>query len=407
MASSFTSNQWQRINDVDDWHAFGLPRRRSKSVVIGTFNIRKLGALKNRSDEAWQFLADTCAPFDLLAIQEVMDDLTGLRKLKAALGSKWGLVVSDTTGGAFNRTELIQGKRGNPERLAFLFRWDRVQRTELASDISYDRSDVVNRIFRRRLDYSATWDTHLGDLGKWEQKCVFAKSAGKRKPSRPPIELPDFLTFIRQPHCASFEVLPKAGADPLRFLAINAHLLYGVNPEERRWEFEALIDWLSIRAKNAKRMYYPNLLLLGDCNLEFERFNLTRTEIDDRLKLLNSTVLKSGTAAKVNFPLLTPHPTRGELRTTARLTQTYDQIGIFSHDAGWPDVSANNTAGQGGADGYDYGVFKFTDLFAHALHQRGFVDLPQSTRKALIKNCEHDVSDHLPAWVRLPIPGAT
>ena len=315
-------------------------------------------------------------------------------------------MVSDITGGAFNQAELIQGKRGNPERLAFLFRWDRIRRTELASDISYDRSDVVNRIFRQRLDYAATWDTHLGDLGKWEQKCVFAKETGKRRPGRPPIELPDFLTFIRQPHCASFEVIPKGDADPLRFLAINAHLLYGVNPDERRWEFEALIDWLTVRAKNAQRMYYPSLVLLGDCNLEFEAFGLKRADIDARLKELNATVLKSRQAAKVNFPLLTPHPRDGELRTTARQTQTYDQIGIFSHDTGWPTVDANARAGQDGVNGFDYGVFRFTDLFAQALHQKPFQALTKTQRSQLIKHCEHDVSDHLPAWFRLPIPGA-
>ena len=394
MAASFSPAQWNRINATVDWTQYGLPKRRLKSVVIGTFNIRKLGAVKNRSAGAWEFLKQTCQNFDLIAVQEVMDDMEGLRSLRQALGDDWGLVVSDVTGAAFNRAELIRGARGNSERLAFLFRWKRIRRTELASDISYDRTDVVNRIFRGRQSYSAAWDAHLGDLGRWDEKCRFAKAAGKRKPGRPPIELPDFLTFIRQPHCASFQVVPKGTADPLQFLAVNAHLLYGVNPEERKWEFEALIDWLTLRAKNAARMYYPNLVLLGDCNLEFERFDLQRSEVDARLKELNSTILKSNRAAKVNLPLLTPHPVHGELRTTARMTQTYDQIGIFSHDPGWPRAEDNATAGQSSDDAFDYGVFRFTDLFA------------QAQQKALIKHCEHDVSDHMPAWFRLPVPGA-
>ena len=151
-------------------------------------------------------------------------------------------------------------------------------------------------------------------------------------------------------------------------------------------------------------MVYPNILLLGDCNLEFKSFNLKRDEIDTRLKKLNTEALKSQNAAKVNFPLLTPHPVHGELRTTARLKQTYDQIGIFAHDKNWPLSDANATAGQNGPDGYDYGVFKFTELYAQALQGKSFADLPKSQGRQIIKRCEHDVSDHLPAWFRLPVP---
>ena len=53
MARSFTPAQWSRINGFTDWSDFGLPHRRTKSVTIGTFNIRKLGAVKNRSEGAW------------------------------------------------------------------------------------------------------------------------------------------------------------------------------------------------------------------------------------------------------------------------------------------------------------------------------------------------------------------
>ena len=359
----FSTSEWNRINRSEPFEFFGLPERRTKSVVIGTFNIRKLGSLKKRSSQAWAFLERICERFDLLAVQEVMDSLEGLRRLQKALGQDYGLVVSDVTGGVFNPEDVIKGRRGNNERLAFLFNWRRIRRTELASDISYDRTDVVSRLFRERARYSETWEKHHRDIGKWEERCEQAQAEGKRRPQKPPIELPAFLTFIRQPHCASFEVVPKGEAAPYRFLGVNAHLLYGTNEDERRWEFEALIDWLTIRAKNAAKMYYPNIVLLGDCNLEFEAFTWTREEITTRLKKLNTEALKSKKAAKVNFPLLTPHPTLGELRTSARLKQTYDQIGIFAHDKHWPLSDANDVAGQKGQDAFDYGVFKFTETW--------------------------------------------
>ncbi len=405
--AKFSTAEWNKINQSGPLESFGLPERRSKSVVIGTFNIRKLGVVKNRSTQAWSFLAQICKGFDLLAVQEVMDNLDGLRHLQKALGDGYGVVVSDVTGGVFNPEDVIRGKRGNNERLAFLFNWKRIRRTELASDISYDRTDIVSNLFQKRIQYSETWGKHHHNVGKWEEKCEQAKAAGKAKPKKPPIELPAFLTFIRQPHCASFEVVPKAGAAPFRFLGVNAHLLYGTNRDERRWEFEALIDWLTLRAKNAARMYYPNILLLGDCNLEFEEFKWTREGIDARIKKLNTEALKSKKAAKVNFPLLTPHPTHGELRTSARLKQTYDQIGIFAHDKHWPLSDANDTAGKIGPDSFDYGVFKFTELFAQALFGKSFAELTKSQSNKIIRQCEFEVSDHMPAWFRLPIPGAS
>ena len=152
MAKHFTDSEWQKINQLfaaADEANFGLPTRRDKSVVIGTFNIRSLGEVSNRTPQSWAFLTETCSRFDLLAIQEVKDDLAGLRKIKEALdkesGEKVGLVVSDVTGVNYGRGG------GSAERLAFLFRWDRISRKELASDISCTDSvaDIASQATRQ------------------------------------------------------------------------------------------------------------------------------------------------------------------------------------------------------------------------------------------------------------------
>lgn len=399
--STFNTAEWRKILDLANSSAelFGLPKRRSKSVVLGTFNIRKLGAVKKRTPKAWEFLEFIANRFDLLAIQEVMDDLSGIRHLHKLLGPKYGLVVSDVTG-------VYPGDRGNAERLALLFHWPRVARTELASDISYDRSKVVNTLFDYHQDFQQSWEQHTYDLGKWEAKKDYHRQQGKKSPPAPRIVLPRFLTFIRQPHCVSIQVLAKNDVKPYDLLLVNAHLLYGQNKNERRWEFESLIEWLTIRAKQSSRMYHKNILLMGDCNLEFEAIGVKREAINAKLKTLNKTVLKSKRAAKVNFPLLTPHPKHGELKTNLRLDETYDQIALFNHDQRLPAAEENEQAGQNGVNGYDYGVFSITDLIAQALHGKPFAELLASERKTIIKKAEFDISDHMPAWIRLPIPGA-
>lgn len=88
-------------------------------------------------------------------------------------------------------------------------------------------------------------------------------------------------------------------------------------------------------------MYYENMILLGDCNFEFDDADVKTDEIDQLLKDINQKELKSKKAAKVNFPLLDAHPVYGQIRTNAQLDQTYDQIGLFIHDARLPDDKAN------------------------------------------------------------------
>ncbi len=282
---------------------------------------------------------------------------------------------------------------------------------ELASDITYDRSKIVGGLFERRDDFSDTFDKYARALARWRAERKRRKAEGRRGPRKPKLNLPAFVAFIRQPHCAAFRIKPRGRARPIEFLAANAHLLYGTNKKERRWKFEALIEWLYTRAKQAEKMYANSLILLGDCNLEFDDAETKRETIDEQLKQINSTKLKSKKAAQANFPLLDPHPLRGIVRTNARQTQTYDQIGIFAHDRRLPDYKANKTAGTtGDPDAYDYGVFRFTDLFAEALlgtpPGKKFEEMPKKDRDWIIDRTQWDVSDHMPAWFRLPVPGA-
>ena len=72
---------------------YGLPQREYGSVLIGSFNIRKLGSARSRNGDTWEFLADVCRSFDLLAVQEIMDNLSGLRRLMSLLGPEFSMAV--------------------------------------------------------------------------------------------------------------------------------------------------------------------------------------------------------------------------------------------------------------------------------------------------------------------------
>ena len=373
------------------------------STSLASFNIRKIGTIAKKSEQSWAFLKTFCERCDFVAVQEVQDDLSGLTHLKDLLSKKgnqprYGMVASDITGWS------VSARSSMVERLGFLYRWDRVERTEVCSDLTFDRTEVLNGMYSDRVDLWKDLESRVADLAAWEQK-----NEGKtRRSKKPPFVLSNFLTFIRTPLCASFRITGAAGSEPYEFLAVNAHLLYGdkhKQRQERQLEFYALLNWLIQRGKKVKKLYHKNLMLFGDLNLDFTEADERRTAIEQEIKSLNGGALRSPNAATVNFPFFSVHDGQPAVfRSTARLTETYDQIAFFNHDERLPKPEGNGTAGAT-KDGFDYGVFNFSDLFSMALHQKPFSALTKSQRTTLIAKYEHDVSDHLPIWVRLPKPG--
>lgn len=392
--AGFSEQNWQAIDAKLDLNPakFGCPIRRQDSVVIGSFNALKLG--KDDDDaKRWEFLKRFCSRFDLLAVQEVTDSLDGIRRLHGLLGPSFQLVVSDTTG-------AVPGSSGLKERLAYFYRPERIELKELVADITYDRS-VVIKTLKQDID---VWKQWFVDFDKLNEKRV---SEGKKKYGLSDIAHPNFLTFIRTPHCASFSIRGQS-ADPVEFLAINAHLLYGKSEEERTREFFALLKWLVARAKQSKRMYFKNMVLMGDLNMDFELAVSRYSDIVKMLHDLESNLLTGQSAARVNFPFLDIHPDQTSLfNTNARKTETFDHIAFFidKNEAGLPLESDNPNAGQTGPNSYDFGVFDFSELFAQAIHGKSFYQLTKSQINSIYSKSKADVSDHMPIWVRIPIPG--
>ncbi len=386
MAKQFTATEWDAIRAKlrADPKRYGLPQREYGSVLLGSFNIRKMGKTRNRSVDTWEFLAETCRSFDLVAVQEILDDLSGLQRLMSLLGPEFSLVVSDMTG-------VFPGERGVGERLGFIYRWNVVERMEVASDVTYDRSKVIDSI-------AGAYQEFTEDMGPYAQS-LQDYEAGIRK-TKPKLKLRTFLSFIRQPFCVAFRIAGHPGTQPYEFMAVNAHLYFGNYISDRRREFNALTEWIMSRLKANTRAYYPNFILLGDLNLDYDNPVTDRARIEQQIKSFNNEL----DGANVNFPFLDIHPNRDDIfRTNARLTETFDQIGLFNRDPRLPTYTDNATMGAQ-PQGPDYGVFEFGNLFSEALLGRPYSELSRTEASDFVARFEHKVSDHMPLWLRLPLP---
>ena len=397
-AKQFTPDEWKLIRQTlkDGPDKFGLPERIYGTVVLGSFNIRKLGSTRSRSPDTWDFLAHVCQHFDLLAIQEIQDDIDGLQRLMALLGPRFDFVISDTTG-------VFPGQRGLAERLGFVYNRQLVERTEIATDITSDRTQVLKTLVLHRDALRPVISRH----GKYLQRVDDWKAAGRadpkpKAPTKRQLRMPVFLTFIRQPFCAGFRIHGHPGARPYEFMVVNAHLNYGEPKHDPRQEFVALTEWIIARSAQEGKPYHPNFLLLGDLNMDYDDQVKDRERLKSDIKDLNS-ITEDGVS--VNFPFLDIHPNRTEIFTTnARLSQTYDQIGLFSRDKRLPTFDQNKTGMAQSTTGPDYGVFEFVKLFSQAVLGKPYASLSKAEEKRFVARFEHKVSDHMPLWLRLPLP---
>ena len=379
---NFTPDQWRSIFVALNEHgtSCGLPAQRVDSLVLASWNLRQFGDIqldrKNRprEPEAFRLMASVLMHFDLVAIQEIKDDLDSLRLLHRFLPD-YDLVVSDVT--------------GNYERLGFFSKFERVRRTNLAAEI-----DVPMVTIR------STIQEHWEDFQKELERYGKEKSAGRKAQ----IELPAFLGFDRAPFCVSFEAGWRHA--PLRFLGYNAHIYYGKKHADRTNEFTALLDWLFRRWGYAETIFSPNFIVFGDMNtevvashattLETLREHITKQARSSRRRALararkeRDAQLKNAIEhQRVLFPFLTgldgsPPPSIGSNLTG---TERFDQIFLLMRSE---KARAMRVA--------EYGVFDIPLLVKSAL--KGY-RLKEKTRTDRIRQ---QISDHVPIWIRLKLP---
>lgn len=390
MSEKFSETEWATINShIDaDPARYGIPEKRDNSVVLMSWNIRKFGRLAKKGElkktpGAFDMIERVCANADLIAIQEVQRDIESLITLRDRLrahGEPWEVLYSDVTG-------LAPGYTGMAERHAVLYRSDRVKRGDLASDLSFDRSAVVDNsndalrlLVNKEIEIAGKegmWAKLMGWLSG-QQKIMGAKLKG-------------FVQFIRTPHITEFIIDGPNGA--YEFYVVNAHLVSGKSKNERELEFFALLEWLLGDSENTVVKDKKTFLLMADLNLDF------KSNVDKRKAAFEEYMTSINTEkkleAKVNFPFLD-----GGFKTNARRNQTFDHIAWVTTDTRLPRGRHNKLKGTLGKDEYDYGMFDFVQAFLDAG--------PGATSdlKPDYDRYTHDFTDHMPIWVRLPLPHA-
>lgn len=194
-----------------------VPAKQPDRLLVGSWNIANLGVQERRSRD-YQVLAELISWFDITALQEVNDNLAGLRGIMTALADRSDLPEFRA---------LFSDEAGNNERLAFIFDPAKVELREKVGEIAIPPSE--HRFIRLDADS------------------------------------PPFVGFDRNPYLAAF----RAGG--FEFVLVNVHLYFGSDSApadiaRRRLETYAVGRWADLR-RNSDYSYSPNVIVLGDFNM--------------------------------------------------------------------------------------------------------------------------------------------
>lgn len=288
---------------------------RSKSVRIATWNLREFGGSKygGRDYECLYYIAEVVSHFDIVAVQEVREDLADFLDLLKILGPDWGYLATDVT----------EGSAGNGERMVYLYNRRRVQFRNIAGELTLPEGGKIRAAFGERIllgsglvvnvpagaaSLSGTYDARLASVADGKKldadleiplppgttlslpegaALVVAKNARVTSPGRGkaqitlPAEIsgepyrlrfPDrsFDDSLRQFARTPFLIAFQAGW--LKLNLATVHIYYGdedpAKMEQRRSEIELLTAALARKAKGEYAQDKESFLgVLGDFNI--------------------------------------------------------------------------------------------------------------------------------------------
>ena len=216
-------NRWFSVREV--------PEKSDDELLVASWNIANLGEQK-RQDKDLKLIAHLLSRFDLIAIQEIKDNLDHFSKVVKYMGGNYDWIVNDTG--------------GNKERLGFIYDSEKIKLGKLFAEIAipereFIKHDVVVSYKKNRENIVEVYFQH------------------------------QFTPFDRNPFIGTFE------AGKISFTLVNVHLYFGGfknadNIEERAkyvrrvLEILMLSKWADKRRKG-KNTYDRDIMLVGDMNV--------------------------------------------------------------------------------------------------------------------------------------------
>lgn len=115
-------------------------KKTSKSLILGSWNIRNFDDDRfnygKRTDESLQYIAEIISKFDVLAVQEICEDIAPVKKLMSLLGSEYDFILSDVTHSSLG---------GNKERLGFIYDKNKVKFTGIVGEIVLPKKLLISK----------------------------------------------------------------------------------------------------------------------------------------------------------------------------------------------------------------------------------------------------------------------
>ncbi|QFU76236.1 hypothetical protein EY643_11505 [Halioglobus maricola] len=244
-------------------------------VLIASWNIANLGAHKRRPSDL-KVIAEILSWFELVAVQEIADDLTDFLGVMTNLPPHFAWIFSD--------------RAGNDERSAYVYDTRRI-----------------------------TLGPEIGEIAIVESDRKHIKLPGIAR---------KYTGFNRNPYIAGFE---SEGQTPL---LANCHLLFGpsktsaekkASMEKRRLEAYAISRWCNLR-RSDKHAWTRNIIAMGDFNLPKV---LPGELIFDALTKRGLKIPPHGTKIPTN---VSNNKDYDQIAVTPNLNSKISDFGVFDFD---------------------------------------------------------------------------